>query len=245
MQRFFLPAALLQQPEVTFPEDTARQVRSVLRLRPGQQVIALDNAGWQYALELSEVGQQVRARVVERRPAPGEPAAQVMLYLGLTGREKFEWVLQKAAELGAAGIVPVITSRALVQDARNVEKKAERWQRILKEAAEQSGRGRIPSLSAALKLPEALQAAREAGGLALIPWEGESSLSLRAALRQAGSPRDVALFIGPEGGFAEAEIAQARAAGAQPVTLGPRILRMETAALAAVALVLYELGEME
>lgn len=245
MHRFFLPAALLQQPEMTFPEETARQVRSVLRLRPGQRVLGLDNAGWEYTLELTEVGAQVRASLVTRAPARGEPTARVTLYLGLTQREKFEFVLQKATELGAAGIVPVITARALVQDARDVEKKAGRWQKILQEAAEQSGRGCIPTLGAALKFLPALQAARAAGGLALIPWEGEHSLSLRAALRQAGAPREIALFIGPEGGFTDEEIAQARAAGAQPVTLGARILRMETAALAAVALVLYELGEME
>jgi len=245
MHRFFLPAQVFTSESVLFPDDTARQVRSVLRLRPGQRVTGLDNQGNSYTLELVEVGQQVHAVVIDRAPARGEPAVRLTLYLGLTQREKFELVLQKAVELGAASIVPVITSRSLVQDARDVEKKTERWQRILQEAAEQSGRGRIPALGAPLRLDAALQAARKNHDLSLIPWEGENSRSLRAALRAGATPAAVAVFIGPEGGFSEAEIMQADAAGVQPVTLGPRILRMETAALAAVALVLYELGEMD
>jgi len=244
MHRFFLPAQLLAAETVVFPDDTARQVRSVLRLRPGQRVIGLDNQGYAYTLELVEVGQQVRAVVVERSATTGEPGTRLMLYLGLTQREKFEFVLQKAVELGAAVIVPVITSRALVQDARDVEKKAERWQRILQEAAEQSGRGRIPVLGAPLRFDAAVQDARERHDLSLIAWEEEDSLSLGAALA-ADQRERVAVFVGPEGGFSEEEITRAREAGILPVTLGPRILRMETAALVAVALVMYELGEME
>ena len=245
MHRFFLPAQSLRAETVQFPDDTARQVRSVLRLRPGQRVIGLDNEGFAYTLELVEVGQQVRAAVVERTPATGEPRTRLTLYLGLTQREKFEFVLQKAVELGAAAVVPVITSRALVQDARDVEKKTERWQRILQEAAEQSGRGRIPALGAPLRFDAAVQAARGSHDLALIAWEEEDSLSLGAALASAEQRGRVAVFVGPEGGFSEEEIGLAQEAGVQPVTLGPRILRMETAAMAAVALVMYELGEME
>ena len=245
MHRFFLPPNLFSQSEVIFPEDTARQMRSVLRLKPGQRVLALDNQGFCYTLELIEVGQQVRGSVVERQPAGGEPAVELTLYLGLTQREKFEWVLQKGTELGAAAFVPVITSRSLVQDSASPEKKTVRWQRILQEAAEQSGRGLIPALGAALHLDAALRDAQKNHRLALIAWEGESSLSLRAALESAPGEQPIAVFIGPEGGFSEEEIARARAEGVQPVTLGPRILRMETAALATVALVMYQLGEME
>lgn len=245
MHRFFLPAHALASQTVLFPEEIAHQVRSVLRLRPGQHVTGLDNLGFAYNLELVEVGQQVRAQVVDRAPADGEPALRLTLYLGLTGREKFEFVLQKATELGAAAFVPVITSRSLVQDTQDAEKKAGRWGRILQEAAEQSGRGRVPELRAPLRFPLALQAAHASHALGLIPWEGETSRSLRAALAIHPTPGAVDLFIGPEGGFSDEEMEQARAAGLLPVTLGPRILRMETAALAAVALVLYALGEME
>jgi 16S rRNA (uracil1498-N3)-methyltransferase len=245
MHRFFLPPNLFSQSEVTFPEDTARQMRSVLRLKPGQRVLALDNQGFCYTLELTEVGARVRAALIERQPARGEPAVRLTLYLSLTQREKFEGVLQKGSELGAAGFVPVITSRSLVQDSASPEKKGVRWQRILQEAAEQSGRGRIPELGPTLHFDAALRAARNNNRLALIPWEGESRLSLRAALAGAAGEHQIGVFIGPEGGFSEEEIARAREAGVQPVTLGPRILRMETAALAAVALVMAQMGEME
>ena len=245
MHRFFLPAQLFTAESVHFPEDVARQVRSVLRLRPGQRVTGLDNQGNSYTLELVEVGQQVRAAVIDRAPARGEPAVRLTLFLGLTQREKFELVLQKAVELGAASVVPVITSRSLVQDARDVEKKAERWQRIAQEAAEQSGRGRIPALGAPVRFSQAVQEAQAGHDLALIPWEGEFSRGLRAALRAQPAPGSVAVFIGPEGGFSTEEIEQASAVGLQPVTLGPRILRMETAALAVITLILYELGELD
>lgn len=247
MHRFFLPPATFTQPEIAFPADTARQVRSVLRLKPGQEVICLDNLGSEYRVTLAEIGAEgVRGTVVERRAARGEPAARVHLYLGLTQREKFEWMLQKCTEVGAASFTPVVTSRSLVQDAGDAAKKAERWQRILQEAAEQSGRGRIPALRQALRFAPALAATAKDSDLALIPWEGETARTLAGAL-QTGAGREkqsIALFIGPEGGFSEEEIRQAMDENVRPVTLGPRILRMETAAVVATALVLHVLGEM-
>lgn len=246
MHRFFLPPGAFQQNQVRFPADTARQLRTVLRLRPGQQVIALDNAGSEYTVTLAEVEtQSAWGEIDARRPALGEPAARLALYLGLTQREKFEWMLQKCTEIGAAAFIPFISSRSLVQNKRESEGKQERWQRILQEAAEQSGRGLIPTLHPPLDFTAALDHARQNDRPALIAWEGEDRRSLRAALQELGSPPQLSLLIGPEGGFSAAEVEQARAAGLQAVTLGRRILRMETAAVAAAALVLYQLGEMD
>jgi 16S rRNA (uracil1498-N3)-methyltransferase len=184
----------------------------------------------------------VHGQVVAVHPAGGEAAARITLYLALTGREKFEWMLQKCTEVGAAAFVPVISSRALVQDGRDAAKKLERWERIVREAAEQSRRGILPPVHPPLAFEAALQRAQP-DALRLIAWEGEHSLTLRAALApsKAAPAPTIAVFIGPEGGFSEAEIEAARAAGVQPVTLGERILRMETAAVVAAALVLYEL----
>lgn len=255
MHRFFIPPEWIEGEQVRFQDATAHQMRQVLRLREGQRVMALDNQGLAYEVELNQVSAQgVGGRVVWVGAAEGEPKARVALFLGLTQREKFEWMLQKCTELGAAAFIPVITSRSLVQDRDGVEKKLDRWRRILQEASEQCGRGRVPVLYPAVQFEAAVREAHaprylggQPGHLALIPWEAEHGHSLQDALSGLVSmeiPR-VSLLIGPEGGFSEAEVETARAAGVQPVTLGKRILRAETAAMAAAALTMFILGEMD
>lgn len=142
---------------------------------------------------------------------------------------------------------PLISSRTLAHDRAEVERKLPRWERILREAAEQSHRGLIPAIFPALTFNAALEKAARESDLVLLPWEKDQSTSLSTAVRQLeglASPR-ATLFIGPEGGFSDEEAAQATQKGALAVSLGPRILRMETAAMAAAALVLYSLGDMD
>jgi 16S rRNA (uracil1498-N3)-methyltransferase len=186
---------------------------------------------------------QVRGQIIAQQPALGEPRVELSMYLCLTQREKFEWMLQKCTEVGAGSFIPVISSRSLVQSAAETEHKRERWERILQEAAEQCGRGKIPQLQAALSYPQACEAAQHSGARCILPWEEERSCSLQQALG-GERPSRVALLIGPEGGFSEEEAAMAVQAGFQLATLGRRILRAETAAVVAAALTLYELGEM-
>jgi 16S rRNA (uracil1498-N3)-methyltransferase len=173
MHHFFLPPDQFRTDTISFPPDTARQMALVLRLQPGERVIALDGLGMEYEVELLQVGRAgVQGRVMDRRPARGEPAARITLYLALTQREKFEWMLQKCTEIGAAAFVPVITSRSLVQERGDAAKKLERWGRIVREAAEQSQRGIVPEVRAPVKFEAALREGL-AYHLRLIPWEGE------------------------------------------------------------------------
>ena len=162
------------------------------------------------------------------------------MLLSLTQREKFEWMLQKCTEIGASAFQPVITSRSLVPNSKEAETKYERWRMIIREAAEQSGRGRLPDLLPAATLTEAAENTARSYGLCLIPWEGEKKTSLKDAL-VGNAPDSVAVLIGPEGGFSEEEVQQAINAGFKPVTLGKRVLRMETAAMVTAALVFHEL----
>jgi 16S rRNA (uracil1498-N3)-methyltransferase len=245
MHRFFVPPESFSATQVNFPAETARQMNLVLRLKPGTTVIALDGAGNEFSVLLQQVATDVSSgEITGRCHSAAEPETHLTLLLCLTQREKFEWILQKCTEIGVSTFIPVISSRSLVQSAREVEGKYERWQRILREAAEQSHRGIVPALKptvrfdAALKLPEIEMDCR------LIPWEEEHSLGIRQVLG-AGHPGRVTLAIGPEGGFSESDIGAAKGTGFVPVTLGPRILRMETAAVAAAALTLYECGDME
>ena len=240
MHRFFLPPEAFQADTVRFPAETAHQIRRVLRLGAGAEVLALDNQGWQYRVQLA--GDDL-GHVIRREAAAGEPALHLTLFLALTQREKFEWALQKCTEAGVSAFVPFVSTRSLVQDAQDAHKKLPRWQKIVQEAAEQSGRGRIPPVAAPLPWAGALQSA-QAASLRWIAWEEEQQTGLRTALRGL-SPvpgQTAAVFIGPEGGFTPAEVEQAHQSGCQPLSLGPRILRMETAALAAAVLLVYELG---
>lgn len=220
------------------------QIRDVLRMKPGDNIILLDNSGYAHQTELVTIDRDtVRARIVEKWKLETEPTARVSLYQGLLKGQKFDWVLQKGTEIGVSAFVPVLAARCVIGSLEDVSAaRTERWERIIIEAAEQAGRAALPHLSPPLLFAHACKRARQSG-LTLIPWEGEHSRSLREALQIIPRPKEINLFIGPEGGFAEEEIRMAQENGIIPVSLGPRILRAETAGLAAATAILYELGD--
>jgi len=246
MHRFFVPIESIRDGRVYFPPSTAHQILNVLRLKQGQHVIVLDNQGWEYLTHLEHVKpRQVEGSIVQQSPSSGEPDLHLTLYLSLTQREKFEWTLQKCTEIGVSAFVPIITERTLVRDSKGVETKYTRWQRILQEAAEQSGRGHIPALHRPMRLHEAVQQAPTQHEVCLFAWEGHPRQSARQSLSGfTPPPRHVALCIGPEGGFTPEEAEAARVAGWTWMSLGARTLRMETAAIVAAAFTLYEWGEL-
>jgi len=198
-------------------------------------------------LELVTAG-EVRGQVVARRPAGAEARVRITLYQALLKLDKFEWVLQKGTEVGVAAFQPIVSKR-VVREAVSA-KQMERWQRIMREAAEQSGRGLTPPLREPAAFEQAVQnVGRDA--LGIIPYEEERAQSLREVLRptdltgfQNPSGLQVHLFIGPEGGFTPEEVEMARQRAVVPVTLGPRILRAETAGLVAASVILYECGDL-
>jgi 16S rRNA (uracil1498-N3)-methyltransferase len=243
MHHFFVSPEAIRENRVVLRGATAHQIRDVLRMRPGDEIMLFDNTGWAYHVELGAIERDVvHGHVLDRAQWKTEALTRVTLYQGLLKGDKFEWVLQKGTELGIAEFVPVLAARSIVGNVEDIgDAKIERWQRIIVEAAEQSGRAALPTLARPMLFKQACQAARQQG-LALIPWEEERSFRLRQALRDHAS-KHVSLMIGPEGGFAHEEVATAREAGVIPVTLGPRILRAETAGLAAAAAVFYELGD--
>jgi 16S rRNA (uracil1498-N3)-methyltransferase len=250
MHRFFVPPEWINGPQVTLSEDIARQIRHVLRMGAGDRVIVLDDSGWEREVELSHVGQNVAmGYVVAERLAAGEPRTRISLYQGVLKAQKLEWVLQKGTELGLVEFIPLVCERSVVGDLEDVDRKLGRWQRIIREAAEQSRRGRQPVLRPAMLFTQACQRALRSGGLALVPWEEEKAAGLKAALNAESDggkrPFSLSLFIGPEGGLTLDEIKVARSYHVQPVSLGPRILRAETAGLVAAAAILYELGDLE
>jgi len=248
MNRFFVSDENLRGKRAVFGQQHAHQIRQVLRLKRGDRVIVLDNKGYEYKVRLTTVGRnEVAGQITEKRQALGEPEVQITLHQSLLARDKFEWVLQKCTEVGVTRFVPVITERSIVRDAdRLKENKLARWQRIIAEAAEQSGRGRIPELLPAVSLREALNSVTDFD-CCLMASPQEQEVTLRSYLRavEGTRPSAIALFVGPEGGFTDEELQLGKTHGATGVGLGPRILRTETAAVVATALILYELGQME
>jgi len=238
MNRFFIPLECIRDGRVEFPVEISHQVTRVLRLRAHERVVVLDNSGMEYEVELVGVeARGVTGNVVQARPAGGEAHTKVALYLALTQREKFEWILQKATEIGVAAFVPLITRRCLVQSTHESDNKVERWQRIIREAAEQSARGLCPLLMPVQRIEQIQPLASGQQGFVL--WEEAREPGLKKAL-QAVPTRQIALLIGPEGGLTDEEVAHAGHSGFQAVSLGKRILRMETAAIVAAAVTLFE-----
>ena len=246
MHRFFVSPDCIDGDQAVVTGAAARQLATVLRAAPGDRIALLDDTGAEYFVTLSRVGPKEVAGAVTGRAVDAEtPSPPITLYQALLKADRFEQVLQKCTELGVARFVPVVTERCVPRvDARWAANRYPRWRRIVTEAAEQSGRRRIPALDGAVGLEEACDAAE---GVRLIPWEGERVTGIRAALRAAGPESlrgGASVFVGPEDGLTEAETDGAASRGIVPVSLGPRVLRSETAAMAAVAAVQYEFGEL-
>ncbi len=245
MHRFFVSPSSISGESVTLSDAQAYQVARVLRLKTGDRVIVLDGSGYEFEVEMEAVSsQRAQGKVTRKALSQSEPKTSVTLYQGLLKGSKFEYALQKCTEVGVTSFVPLVCRRCVADTDRLSEAKLARWRDIIREASEQSRRGKLPSLGSPVTLEQACTTAK---GLRLLPWEAEATTGLRSVLRQgqAGKlPAKVSLFIGPEGGFDETEVEYARSRGVTPVTLGPRTLRAETAAVVAASLVLYELGEM-
>jgi 16S rRNA (uracil1498-N3)-methyltransferase len=252
MHHFFIAPELLKTGNtlLILPEKLSHQVKDVLHLTIGEQMILLDNSGAEVLCSIVKSGRAgVEVEVLERYAGKGESPIRIILCQGLLKSARFEWILEKGTELGIATFLPVLCRRSMAGLEDAGANKIQRWQRIVQEATEQCGRARMPELLPIRSLAHAL-AHIPLGALALIPWEEEQKLSLRDALRNAITARNevarqdpliVVLFIGPEGGLLAEEVELARSHGVLPVTLGPRILRAETAALVAAANVMYEL----
>lgn len=241
MVRFFVDPEELSGENVTLTGENARHAK-VLRLRPGEELLLCDGQGRECLCTVAQaLGETLELAVQSRRPSQSEARVQAAVYVAFPKADKLEHILQKATELGAYELVVFPSARCVSRpDAKSLQKKLERWQRICASAAEQSGRGRIPKVIVLGSYREALS--RAAGAeKALLFYEQEHSLTLKAAL--AGDFSTVSLMTGPEGGFEEEEIRQAEAAGLQICTLGRRILRCETAPLCALSAVMYESGE--
>jgi len=246
MHRFFVPAELAPGGELALPRDEAHHALSVLRLRAGEQVTVLDGVGHEHICEALEVARKsVRLRVLETRLHP-PPSFEITLFQCVVKGRAMDNIIQKATELGVQRIVPVLAARTVAHlDDDRAETRVEKWRAIAIEAVKQCGNPWLPRLDPPQPFAQRL-AADESFDLALVAALDANARTLRQTVSVATAagmeaPRSVAIWIGPEGDFTPAEMAGLLARGAQPVTLGPLVLRADTAAIAALALVQHEL----
>ena len=241
MHRFFIPPEWIDNDRIIFHDDIARQMKTVLRIKAGEKVEALDNKGNEYLVEIEVSKEAIEGKILGKKKNGREPSIHLTLLFTLAQREKVEWILQKGTEIGVSRFVPLVTERSLVRQAESVESKIERWKSILKEAAEQSGRGLIPELEKPVSYSRGLDCIKELD-LGLIAWEQEKEKGLKEILLEKQFYK-IGVLIGPEGGFTDEEQKQAIALSWKSISLGRRILRMETAALVASALIIFTTDE--
>ncbi len=241
MANFFVDKGMIKGAAALVTGEEAVHIARVLRMKPGDKLTLCDGEGLFYDGVISGVGDgQVAVEVGEAYPAPTEPSTGITIYQGIPKNPKLEFIVQKAVEIGAVGIVPVNTARIVAKLEK--ENKLQRLQKIAAEAAKQSRRGVVPVVSSGVSFEQAVEMAAKAD-IAVIPYEEERKTPFRDFLRgkKAGT---LSIMIGPEGGFEPGEVELAKSKGIVPVTLGPRILRTETAGLVTAAIALYELGDM-
>ena len=236
--RVYVPGPLAAGADLPLPAQAASHVAKVLRLRAGAALTVFDGRGGEWEALVERVaGTTVTVRLGGHDAVERESPLRVTLLQALARGEKMDWVLQKATELGVARLVPVATERSVVQlDAGRAERRLEHWQGIVASACEQCGRNRLPEVLAPQSLAAACEQAAQSAArvrLVLAP-EATASLATAAAAAETGV-REVTLLIGPEGGLSPAELRVAAQAGFVAVTLGPRVLRTETAAIAALS----------
>jgi 16S rRNA (uracil1498-N3)-methyltransferase len=246
MPRFYCPTLLQPGALLELPATAARHVQ-VLRLQPGDGVTLFDGAGHESSASVTHMGRsQVQVRLGELAAVSREPARAVHLAVGMPANERMDWLVEKATELGAASIQPLITERSVLRlSGERADKKRQHWQSVAVAACEQCGGNRLPVIHPVQTLAQWLaQTAPLPGRRAVLslqpqaqPWVAWAHAQTAVEGVDGGGLGQPALTFlsGPEGGLSPAEEAQAHAAGFTPVTLGPRVLRAETAALAALA----------
>lgn len=244
MSRFFVTDENIAPGFISITGDDVHHIKKVLRLSPGDNITICDCKGNDYSVTIESIKDHcVETRIINTEKSITEPPVDVTIYQGLPKSDKMDFIIQKSIELGVKKIVPVITERTIVKfnSDKDKQNKVTRWQKISLEAAKQCNRGIIPEIGLPVSFEKALAMSQQ-DDLAIIPYENETVNRLKRILLKQYINR-ISIFIGPEGGFTEREIQKAGNMGVTPVTLGPRILRTETAGVAVLAMLMYEIGD--
>ena len=250
MYQFFVEPSQIQGNKIIITGKDVNHIRNVLRMKPGEEISVKDGSeDKEYRCGIEELGEEeiiCELRFIKEEGM--ELPSKIYLFQGLPKADKMELIIQKAVELGVYEVIPVASKRAVVKlDEKKAKSKVQRWQGIAQAAAKQSKRGIIPRVQEVMSFEEAAQYSRRAQ-VGLIPYElaeenGQNMQKTKAVIGSIKPGEDVAVFIGPEGGFAREEIGAALGKGLIPITLGKRILRTETAGMAVLSILMYHLEQ--
>ncbi len=243
--RFFVTEDRRNGDHIDLEPTDAQHISRVLRMRPGEEITICCTDGQAYRCLLDQVGKsEVTARIIGQEDFNNEPTAFVTVYAGLSKGDRFDYLIQKCVECGASHIVPFTSQHCVVRlEGKDYEKKQQRYARIALEASKQCQRSRVVTVGEIVSFDQALQAAAQ-DDRSLFLYEKEQQKSLSAVLKDAKGGR-FAVVTGPEGGFSEREAQLAQDAGLSCISIGPRILRCETAPVAAVCAIMYETGNFD
>lgn len=246
MHKFFIWKENIHGDSCIIEGEDVKHIYKVLRLDSGDKVNINDGEGTEYLGEIEEVNKkEVKVKLIEKVELNNESNLKVHLYQGMPKSAKMDLIVQKCTELGISEITPIITERVVVKSELSEFKKVDRWNRIALEACKQSKRSLIPVINTPIEFQE-LQEALNKYDLIVVPYENQKGEGIKYVVNEVKNKeiKDVAIIIGPEGGFEESEIQSFKDLGAYIVTLGPRILRTETAGFTALSLLMYELGDL-
>lgn len=245
MYRFFVDSRNIDGSRVLITGNDAHHLKDVLRLKIGDEISVCTGDEWEYTCEISTVAKEEVSAIIVDTTKPGkELPSKITLYQCLPKKDKFELIIQKAVELGACRIVPVQSARVVVHlDRKKEASRVERWNAVAKAAAKQSGRMFIPEVGNVLSFADMLKDAKE-NDIRIIPYEKSEGMDRTRELFYGIRPgQSVAVAIGPEGGFEDAEIEKAKSEGFEPISLGKRILRTETAGMSVLSVLGFLLDD--
>lgn len=243
MHHFFIKPEQKNKEYAVITGSDVNHIKNVLRMTSGEKVLLSDGTGQDFVSEIEEIqSEAIRLRILSEEAGSHELPAKLYLFQGLPKSDKMELIIQKAVELGVYEIIPLQTKRAVVRlDEKKEQNKLKRWRQIAESAAKQSKRSIIPNITQVKTLKEALAYAADFD-YNVIPYECAVNMKeTREYIRKCKNGRSIGIFIGPEGGFEETEVLLAKEQGAFPVTLGKRILRTETAGIAVLSVLMFEL----
>jgi 16S rRNA (uracil1498-N3)-methyltransferase len=245
MHKFFVDKDNIAGSKAFITDEDVKHLYKVLRLDVGDKISINDCHGSEYLGEISEINKkQVAVDLLEKLTINNESPVNIYLYQGLPKSSKMDLIVQKATELGVKEVTPVITERVVVKSELGEFKKVDRWNRIALEACKQCKRTLLPKINTPIEFEELLDKLK-AMDLIVVPYENEDGYGIKNLIAKTNREiKELAVIIGPEGGFEQSEIDRFKDIGAHIVTLGPRILRTETAGFVCVSLLMYELGDM-
>lgn len=244
MHWFYVEHSQIDEKSITITGSDVNHIKNVLRMQKGENLVVCDGQGVDYYCSIAELSKdEVVVDILEMNSTESELPAKIYLFQGIPKKDKMEFIIQKAVELGIFEVIPVAMKRcvAKIEDKKKEQKKLERWQGIATSAAKQSGRGVIPQIQPVMTFGEALKKAQELD-CTIVPYEqAEGMVDSKKTVEKAATQKTIGIFIGPEGGFDDSEIEKVLESGFSTMSLGKRILRTETAGLTILSILMFEL----